>query len=179
MHVSSSSFRPPAHTPVQSMLPLCLLSGCTGQGLLQREAAFCAGDAFVCQQESVSRQGHIRGKAWLWSYSLGTMRSAVCPNKQPYSAWSDTKCTRVSWRKVTVKLAGGSALEEYGFWGHLGGSVSEATDFGPGHDLIVHEFKPRIRLYADSSEPGGCFRFCVSLFFCPSSARTLSLSPSK
>ena len=36
-------------------------------------------------------------------------------------------------------------------------------DFGSGHDLAVCGFKPHIRLWADSSEPGTCFRFCVSL----------------
>ena len=33
----------------------------------------------------------------------------------------------------------------------------------PGHDLGVCEFEPRVRLWADGSEPGACFRFCVSL----------------
>ena len=33
----------------------------------------------------------------------------------------------------------------------------------PGHDLAVREFEPRVRLCADSSEPGACFRFWVSL----------------
>ena len=41
--------------------------------------------------------------------------------------------------------------------GSLGGSVGWASDFGSGHDLVVCEFKPRIRLCADSSEPGACF----------------------
>ena len=36
-------------------------------------------------------------------------------------------------------------------WGHLGGSVSSALDFGSGHDLII--FKPHIRLCTDSVEP--------------------------
>ena len=47
--------------------------------------------------------------------------------------------------------------------GCLGGSVSQASDFGPGHDLTVCEFEPHIGLCADSSRPGACFRFCVSL----------------
>ena len=33
----------------------------------------------------------------------------------------------------------------------------------PGHDLPIREFEPRIGLWADGSEPGACFRFCVSL----------------
>ena len=32
-----------------------------------------------------------------------------------------------------------------------------------GHDLTAHEFEPHIGLCADSSEPGACFGFCVSL----------------
>ena len=47
--------------------------------------------------------------------------------------------------------------------GRLGGSVGWAADFGSGHDLVFREFEPHVRLCADSSEPGACFRFCVSL----------------
>ena len=49
----------------------------------------------------------------------------------------------------------------------------------PGHDLTVREFEPRIRLWADGSEPGACFRFCVSLSLCPSPVHALSLSVPK
>ena len=45
----------------------------------------------------------------------------------------------------------------------------------PGHDLTVREFEPRVGLCADCSEPGACFRFCVSLSLCPSPAHALSL----
>ena len=48
-----------------------------------------------------------------------------------------------------------------------------------GHDLAVREFKPCIRLCADSSEPGTNFGFYVSFSFCPSPACALSLSLSK
>ena len=55
-------------------------------------------------------------------------------------------------------------LKNYSKWGGAwGGSVGEASDFGSGHDLAVRGFEPRVRLDADSSEPGACFRFCVSL----------------
>ena len=40
-------------------------------------------------------------------------------------------------------------------------------------------FEPHVGLCADSSEPGGCFRFCVSLSLCPSPVHVLSLSVSK
>ena len=49
----------------------------------------------------------------------------------------------------------------------------------PGHDLAVPEFEPRVRLWADGSEPGACFRFCVSLSLCPSPVHALSLSVPK
>ena len=32
--------------------------------------------------------------------------------------------------------------------------LSEASDFGSGHDVSVHEFEPRVGLCADGSEPG-------------------------
>ena len=48
-----------------------------------------------------------------------------------------------------------------------------------GHDLVVHEFKPCIRLCANGSEPGAHFRFYVFLSLCPSPAHTLSLSLSQ
>ena len=46
----------------------------------------------------------------------------------------------------------------------------------PGHDLAVREFEPRVRLWADGSEPGACFGFCVSLSLSlPLPAMTLML----
>ena len=54
-------------------------------------------------------------------------------------------------------------------------SVKRPT--GSGHDLAVREFEPRIGLCADSSEPGACFRFCVSLYLTlPVHALFLSVS---
>ena len=49
----------------------------------------------------------------------------------------------------------------------------------PGHDLAVWEFQPRVGLWADGSEPGACFRFCVSLSLCPSPVHALSLAVPK
>ena len=48
-----------------------------------------------------------------------------------------------------------------------------------GHDLAVREFEPRMGLWADGSEPGAYFRFCVSLSLCPSPVHALSLSVPK
>ena len=53
-------------------------------------------------------------------------------------------------------------------------SVTRPTlGFGSGHSLTVREFEPRVGLCADSSEPGACFGFCVSLSLCPSPAHAL------
>ena len=41
------------------------------------------------------------------------------------------------------------------------------SDSSSGHNLMVHKFQPCFGLCADSSEPGDCFRFCVSLSLCP------------
>ena len=49
------------------------------------------------------------------------------------------------------------------------------SDFGSGNDLTVPEFEPRTGLCADNSEPGVCFRFCVSLPLFPYPAHTVSL----
>ena len=63
--------------------------------------------------------------------------------------------------------------------GHLkgrpGDSVGQASDLGSGHDRTVYGLEPRVGLCADSSEPGACFRFCVSLSLCPSPAWALPL----
>ena len=57
--------------------------------------------------------------------------------------------------------------------------LSWASNLGSGRDLTVPEFEPRVGLCADSSEPGACFGFCVSLSLCPSPPPRLSLSLSK
>ena len=41
---------------------------------------------------------------------------------------------------------------------------------------MVHEFKPHLRLCADSSEPGTCFRLCVCLSLSAPPLHALSLS---
>ena len=68
-----------------------------------------------------------------------------------------------------------------GSW--VGQSVEHSTlDFSSGRDLTVREFKPRIRLCADSSDPGACLGFCVSLSLSApphTCAQSLSLSLSK
>ena len=53
--------------------------------------------------------------------------------------------------------------------------LSVASDFGSGHDLVVHEFEPRVGLCADGSEPGACFGF-GSPSLCPLPVHTPSLS---
>ena len=45
-----------------------------------------------------------------------------------------------------------------------------------GHDLTLREFKPHVGFCADSSEPGACFRFCVSLSLPLPCSHSISLS---
>ena len=73
----------------------------------------------------------------------------------------------------------GLTLEVDWLMGRLGGSVSQASDFGSGCDLMVHEFKPHVRLCAASSESGACFTFCVSPSLSASPPLMLCLSLSK
>ena len=76
-------------------------------------------------------------------------------------------------RKTAVH--GKNAIRLRGAWG----AVGWASDFGSGHDLAVHRFEPRVGLCAaDSSGPGTCFGFCVSLSLCPSPTHAPSLSVS-
>ena len=72
-----------------------------------------------------------------------------------------------------------SLLSQRLWQGHVGVQSVKASGFGSGHDLTVLEFEPRVRLCADSSEPGACFRFGVSLSLCPSPIHALSLSVPK
>ena len=65
------------------------------------------------------------------------------------------------------------------FFGAPGWRSRLSVRLQPGHDLAVREFEPRVGLWADSSEPGACFRFCVSFSLCPSPIHALSLSVSK
>ena len=62
---------------------------------------------------------------------------------------------------------------------HLGHQVAQLVKLMTSAqvvDLTACEFKSHVGLWADSSEPGACFAFCVSLSFCPSVACTLTLS---
>ena len=43
------------------------------------------------------------------------------------------------------------------------GGLSQASDSGSGHDLIVRRFEPHNRFCADSSEAGACFGLCLPL----------------
>ena len=74
--------------------------------------------------------------------------------------------------KWTFKLVWGR-----GAW--VAQSVEHPTSAQVMISRSVSSIEPRIGLCADSSEPGVCFRFCVSFSLCPSPAHTLSLSLSK
>ena len=68
---------------------------------------------------------------------------------------------------ATVKILNSSAYILQKRMGRQGGSVGWANNFGSGHNLMVCELEPRVGLCADSSEPGACFRFCVSPLSAP------------
>ena len=67
-------------------------------------------------------------------------------------------------------------LKKEGATGCPGGSVGSASDFCSGHDLTGCGFEPRVGLCADSSEPGVCFGFNVSLSLSVPTPLVLSLS---
>ena len=66
-------------------------------------------------------------------------------------------------------------LEKYTLLGAPGWRSQLSVRLQPGHDPLVREFEPRVRLWADGSEPGACFRFCVSLSLCPCPVHALSV----
>ena len=68
-----------------------------------------------------------------------------------------------------------AAIKNHTIGGHLGGSVSWASNFGSGHNLMVCEFESCVGLCADGSglEPA---LDSESPSLCPSPAHALSLS---
>ncbi|VFV24322.1 Hypothetical predicted protein [Lynx pardinus] len=84
---------------------------------------------------------------------------------------SDKRGTLEKAREIGSSGRGGQSPEPGGTYAGPSGK--------PGHDLAVREFEPRVGLWADGSEPGACFRFCVSLSLCPSPVHALSLSVAK
>ena len=83
---------------------------------------------------------------WHWVYFPALSGRPFCP------------------QKITIKS------------GRLGGSVSEASDFGSGHDLVVRESEPHVTLCADSSEPGPCLNSVAPHLFTPLLALSVCLS---
>ena len=70
----------------------------------------------------------------------------------------------------------GKSFKDVACLGAPGWLSGLSTYFSSGHDLTVHGFKLHIGLRADSSEPGACFRFCVSLSLSASPLLVCSLS---
>ena len=82
-------------------------------------------------------------------------------------------------RENKLEFKGNKPFFKKGLCGVPGWCSRLSVRLQPGHDLSVREFEPRVRLWADGSEPGACFRFCVSLSLCPSPVHALSLSVPK
>ena len=95
--------------------------------------------------------------------------------------WEDKERKRTRAHKVRVRWSVSPYEEalkhihlELSILGAPGWCSRLSVRLQPGHDLAVREFEPRVRLWADGSEPGACFRFCVSFSLCPSPTRALS-----
>ena len=66
-----------------------------------------------------------------------------------------------------------SKCRSWGAW------VAQSVEHPTSAQVMISQLmssSPAIGLCADSSEPGACFRFCVSLSLCPSLAYAVSLS---
>ena len=82
-------------------------------------------------------------------------------------------------KKVAKDITLGNAdiKEKGGTWGtRVAQSVECPTSAQVMASPTVREFKPWVRLCADSSEPGDCFGFCASLSLSLSDPPLLSLS---
>ena len=86
--------------------------------------------------------------------------------------WKDVSSRRMDFDRRIEKL-------ENLHTGALGWLSQLSTNFSSGHDLMVGEFEPHVRLCTDGLEPGVCFRFCVSLSPRPLLVPCLSLSKIK
>ena len=71
-----------------------------------------------------------------------------------YDLWAQRRNIGVIGRKWWEIHECNSHVKDAKLLGHLGGSVSWASDFSSGHDLTVCEFEPRVGLCADASKPG-------------------------
>ena len=117
----------------------------------------------------------LHSLAYRPQWALGTLQNGGCPtptfNKGEKLRSFGGSVLLIATRMILLK----GTLE-----GRLGGSVGWAADYGSGHDLAVRGFEPRVGLCADSSEPGACLGFWVSLSLslpCSRSASTCNALP--
>ena len=104
---------------------------------------------------------------WAWKDGRLSIRMGTCWGKGKNCGKKPKTITK-NKRRIKINYLQGTWVAQ---------SVKHLTlDVGSGCDHTVCEFEPCIRLCADSSEPGACFRFCVSLSLCPSPTRAPSLS---
>ena len=66
-------------------------------------------------------------------------------------------------------------LNQWFSWGAWGARSVKRPTFSPGRDLEVHGFELHVGLCADSSKPGACFGFRVSLSLPLPCSRSVSL----
>ena len=100
------------------------------------------------------RSSPVSGSALTTQVLLGILsRPFSLPFPSPLSLFLSL-CLKINKKKPKLQKISSECLR---------GSVGWASDFSSGHDLLVCEFESHVGLCAASSEPGGCFRFCVSL----------------
>ena len=124
------------------------------------------------QRQSVSREGQRERETQNLKQAPGSELSAQSPT------WGSNSWAVRSWPelKSDAQPTEPPRCPELFSLKRL---ILRYVNFTSGHDLTVHGFEPLTGLWADSSEPGACFRFCVSLSFCPSPTHALSLCLSK
>ena len=125
---------------------------------------------YVMECSSDSRY-YVKPFMWIYSFEY-TQRSMwgkweLCPQLAVHLPRNDereaqsktnlsSECyqdSKTGWCKEKVR---------YGAW--VTQKVKHPTlGLNSGHSLTVHGYEPHVRLCTDSSEPGPCFWFCVSL----------------
>ena len=109
---------------------------------------------------------------------LGESADGILENWQKLTKGKNSYQSQLSQVSLSV-VADQEMKIKNSYWGAPGWRSRLSLRLQPGHDLAVGEFEPRVRLWADGSGPGACFRFCVSLSLCPSPVHALSLSVPK
>ena len=80
------------------------------------------------------------------------MKEIIDKTKRQTSEWEKIFANDISDKRLVYKI-----YKEFVKLGAPGWRSRLSVRLQPGHDLAVREFEPRVRLWADGSEPGACF----------------------